>query len=74
MKSSSDSNQMSVKLTLSAGFASVLVAGLLVAMKLWAFSETGALSIAASLTDSALDLRVGALHVDPNDAARVEQR
>jgi hypothetical protein len=40
----------------TAGLASVLVAGVLVALKLWAISETGALSIAASLTDSALDL------------------
>ncbi|MFC3086493.1 cation diffusion facilitator family transporter [Tabrizicola soli] len=43
-------------LALSAGLASVLVAGLLVALKLWAMAETGALSIAASLADSALDL------------------
>ena len=41
---------------MSAGVASVLVAGLLVALKLWALVETGALSIAASLADSALDL------------------
>jgi len=47
-----------LKLNLSAGAASVLVAVLLVALKLWAFRETGALSIAASLTDSALDLVV----------------
>lgn len=56
MKSSSDPLGRGVKLTLSAGLASVLVAGVLVALKLWAFSETGALSIAASLADSALDL------------------
>jgi ferrous-iron efflux pump FieF len=56
MKSSSETGQASVRLTLTAGLASVLVAGVLVALKLWAFSETGALSIAASLTDSALDL------------------
>lgn len=43
-------------LALSAGLASVLVAGILVALKLWAMAETGALSIAASLADSALDL------------------
>lgn len=48
----------SKKLNLSAGAASVLVAGILVALKLWALGETGALSIAASLTDSALDLIV----------------
>ena len=41
---------------MSAGLASVLVAALLVALKLWAMAETGALSIAASLADSALDL------------------
>lgn len=45
-----------VRLSLSAGLASVLVAALLVALKLWALAETGALSIAASLADSALDL------------------
>jgi ferrous-iron efflux pump FieF len=45
-----------VSLTLSAGLASVLVAAVLVGLKLWALAETGALSIAASLADSALDL------------------
>ncbi|NJM83770.1 MAG: cation diffusion facilitator family transporter [Tabrizicola sp.] len=45
-----------VKLTLTAGLASVFVAAVLVALKLWALAETGALSIAASLADSALDL------------------
>ena len=45
-----------LRLTLSAGLASVLVAGFLVGLKLWAMAETGALSIAASLADSALDL------------------
>ncbi len=44
------------RLTLSAGLASVIVAGVLVGLKLWALAETGALSIAASLADSALDL------------------
>jgi ferrous-iron efflux pump FieF len=43
-------------MTLSAGLASVLVASVLVGLKLWALAETGALSIAASLADSALDL------------------
>jgi len=38
--------------------ASVTVAALLVALKLWAMIETGALSIAASLADNALDLMV----------------
>lgn len=47
-----------LRLNLSAGGASVLVAVLLVALKLWALGETGSLSIAASLTDSALDLIV----------------
>jgi ferrous-iron efflux pump FieF len=56
MKRSSDQPQAGLKLAMSAGFASVLVAGLLVTLKLWAMSETGALSIAASLADSALDL------------------
>ena len=47
-----------VRLNLSAAAASVCVAGVLVALKLWALGETGALSVAASLADSALDLRV----------------
>lgn len=41
---------------LSAGIASVCVAVTLVLIKLWALWQTGSLSIAASLTDSALDL------------------
>jgi ferrous-iron efflux pump FieF len=45
-----------VRLNLSAGLASVLVAVVLVALKLWALGATGALSIAASLADSAMDL------------------
>lgn len=44
------------RLSLSAGAASVAVAAVLVALKLWALAATGALSIAASLADSALDL------------------
>lgn len=48
----------SLTLNLSAGGASVLVAIFLVGLKLWALGETGSLSIAASLTDSALDLIV----------------
>lgn len=55
MKSSNDPAAKTF-LAISAGVASVLVAGILVALKLWAFAETGALSIAASLADSALDL------------------
>ncbi len=50
--------QETTRLNLSAGLASVLVAGLLVALKLWALGETGALSVAASLADSAMDLMV----------------
>lgn len=46
------------RLNLSAGLASVTVAGLLVALKLWALGETGALSVAASLADSAMDFMV----------------
>lgn len=46
------------RMNLSAGAASVVVAGLLVAIKLWALGETGALSVAASLADSAMDLMV----------------
>lgn len=55
MKQSNDTPGQT-QLAISAGLASVVVAGVLVALKLWAFSETGALSIAASLADSALDL------------------
>lgn len=46
------------RLNLSAGLASVLVASILVALKLWALGTTGALSVAASLADSAMDLMV----------------
>ena len=46
------------RLNLSAGLASVTVALILVAAKLWALGETSALSIAASLADSAMDLMV----------------
>ncbi|OYW58694.1 MAG: cation-efflux pump [Rhodobacterales bacterium 12-65-15] len=53
MKRSSD---RTLPLALSAGLASVAVAAVLVALKLWALGETGSLSIAASLADSALDL------------------
>lgn len=44
------------RLNLSAGLASVGVALALVALKAWALVATGALSVAASLTDSVLDL------------------
>ena len=53
-------DQTRLQLALSAGLASVVVAGVLVALKLWALAETGALSIAASLTDSAMDLMMSA--------------
>ena len=46
------------RLNVSAGLASVTVAGTLVALKLWALAATGALSVAASLADSAMDLMV----------------
>jgi ferrous-iron efflux pump FieF len=44
------------RLNLWAGIASVSVAVFLVGLKLWAVLETGSLSVAASLADSALDL------------------
>jgi len=53
---SNDPTGPGIGLTLSAGLASVAAASILVALKLWALAETGALSIAASLADSALDL------------------
>ena len=43
-------------MNISAGLASVLVALALVSLKLWALGSTQALSVAASLADSALDL------------------
>jgi ferrous-iron efflux pump FieF len=45
-----------LRLNMSAGVVSVGVAVLLVIMKLWALTQTGSLSVAASLADSALDL------------------
>lgn len=54
MLSQTDQN----RLNRSAGIASVGVAGILVAMKLWALAQTGSLSIAASLADSAMDLLI----------------
>ncbi len=44
------------RLNVSAGIASVGVAFVLVALKVWAVAATGALSVAASLADSAVDL------------------
>ena len=46
------------RLNLSAGLLSVMVAAVLVILKVWALGETGALSVAASLADSAMDLMV----------------
>ena len=46
------------RLNLSAGLASVGVAVTLVVLKLWALVMTGALSVAASLADNALDVMV----------------
>ena len=46
----------SQRLNVSAGIASVSTALFLVALKAWALAATGALSVAASLADSALDL------------------
>ncbi len=43
-------------LNYSAGVASVVVAVVLVALKLWALVATGALSVAASLADNAIDV------------------
>ena len=48
------------RLNLSAGIASVAAALFLVAIKLWALAATGALSVGASLADSALDLLASA--------------
>ena len=48
-------------LNLSAGLASVAVSFTLVVIKAWALSATGALSIAASLADSAMDMMVSGL-------------
>ncbi len=47
-------------LTFSAGASSVAVAAFLTALKLWAVSTTGALTVGASLADSALDLLMSA--------------
>jgi ferrous-iron efflux pump FieF len=59
------------RLNLSAAIASVAVALTLVGLKLWALLATGAISVAASLTDSALDLIVsGAAAVAVIYAAR----
>ncbi|MGG7567509.1 cation diffusion facilitator family transporter [Rhodovulum sp. DZ06] len=48
--------ERAARINRAAGAAAVSTATLLVALKLWAFVDTGALSIAASLADSALDL------------------
>lgn len=46
------------RLNLSAGVLSVAIALILVGLKFWALQQTGALSIAATLADSAMDLLV----------------
>jgi ferrous-iron efflux pump FieF len=48
----------STRLNASAGLASSAVAGLLMLLKLWALAQTSALSVAASLADSAMDFMV----------------
>ena len=47
-----------LKMNMSAGVASVTVALILVALKLWAYLQTQSLSVASSLTDSGLDFIV----------------
>lgn len=54
----SSSSHPQLGLTLSASAASVAVAALLVLLKLWALGSTGALSVAASVADSAMDLMI----------------
>lgn len=54
--SSPVSADLTQRLNMAAGIASVAVAVALVGLKLWALAATGALSVAASLADSALDL------------------
>ena len=44
------------RLNIQAGAISIAVAAVLVMVKLWALGQTGALSVAASLADSAMDL------------------
>lgn len=58
MTNPSPTNPSPLRLALSAGLASVAVALMLVGLKLWALGATGALSVAASLADSAMDLMV----------------
>lgn len=53
-----DRQARNARLNRRAGLASIAVALVLVALKAWAFLATGALSIAAALADSALDLLV----------------
>lgn len=47
-----------LRLNLSASLASVTVAFVLVALKLWALGATSSLAVAASLADSAMDLMI----------------
>lgn len=58
MTNPSPTDPSPLRLALSAGLASVAVALMLVGLKLWALGATGALSVAASLADSAMDLMV----------------
>ncbi|MFN3614069.1 MAG: cation diffusion facilitator family transporter [Rubrimonas sp.] len=51
------------RLNLSAGFASIAVASILVGVKLWAQLKTGSLSVAASMIDSVLDLMIAAANL-----------
>jgi len=51
-------NATAKRLNTSAGILSVTVALILVLAKLWALGQTGSLAVAATLTDSALDLMV----------------
>lgn len=53
-------SQSAARLNLSAGVASVVVAVVLVMLKVWALAETNAISVAATLADSAMDLLVSA--------------
>lgn len=48
----------SQRLNRSAGIAAVAVAATLVVLKLWAFVQTGSLTIAAALADSAVDMLI----------------
>ncbi|KFE36739.1 cation diffusion facilitator family transporter [Thioclava atlantica] len=53
-------NDAENRMNISAGLASVATAGVLVGLKAWALWQTGALSVGASLADSAVDLLISA--------------